>query len=1186
MRDSLPLFLLAFSLATIGRAEPLAIENKVLRVEVDPDSGRIRVIEKGSGWTWEQCPGPKAPAPVYRALGGKGAVLEFERAFEAGKGVRLPVALRFSLPDAGAPDLRIEADAADARAAMGDIRFLEPFSLDAPRGVLAVADYGNGHLYPLDARPFPKRNFGGDRLDLPWVGLCDLDTGRGCMLLLETPDDASIAMQEFAGKGGRTLVAPQVTWRPQKGAWGYARSALYHFAPGGGYVALCKRYRAYAAERGLIVPFTEKLKTTPNLTRLFGAPDVWGDASLAFAREAKAAGVEKMLIHGRPARPDDMRAINDLGYLTSEYDNYTDILPTEDGKVSSNRAILPDHAVLKSDKERMTAWLTWDKKTQYMKRCPMLWVEAARNTADKVLAEWPFIGRFIDVTTAEGLYECFDEKHPMTKAQKRECGPALHRVFRGRGLVMGGEHGIWWCPPVVDYIEGMMSGGFASWPAGHLIHPKSKDETFEGAWGKLNTKWADYERWGIGHEWRAPLWELVFHDCIVSTWYWGDASDWLLDAAPEITPKKDAYNILYGTIPLLWANAGGSWVKDREVFLRTYRNTCKLHEAIATAELVSHEFVTPDHAVQRTRFGDGTECLVNFGPKPHRVNLGGRDHLLPQNGWAVKGPAIEQSLALDGDRPVTRIRARGYAFSDESGAPVTMLASAQGSMRAIVGASAPSVALEPGTSAPGWKSDGALLYRLDAHGNPTDVVAFRPKGGGAIEFGPVKGPASFLLLWDDGAGRPDLRAAALKLSSAAPRQGDRLRVTATIENVGGAAVNAVPVEFLVDGRAVHRTEVTIPERGKSTVETDIDTGGADGDRRIAVIANPADKPEEISSRNNRAEQAARIAPDWSRWPHRRTLRIAAAGIARQDEPVAVPFALPADADTNSVRVAELGNDGQPARPVPAQLDGGELCIVVPGVLAPDQTREFAVLWRDAAARLASLPPGGSFWEAGQDAIITPRYEVRFENGTIASVAVRSPGGPPKSCIKKIILSSRETGYGEEEDGKVEQFMVEHAGPVRTVIRVRKALKAGVVYEKRYAFYPERFDVEITLNRPAGGLYSRAHYPLPGTYADNKGNTARVDGEGGAENIYGKNENPRWHAVFADDWAHSCVALSPFDNTAYWDAGSHAGAIGFTVGGNRTSGIRLSYGIHPGAKDARFAEEDYRRLATPMAVSWP
>jgi hypothetical protein len=161
-----------------------------------------------------------------------------------------------------------------------------------------------------------------------------------------------------------------------------------------------------------------------------------------------------------------------------------------------------------------------------------------------------------------------------------------------------------------------------------------------------------------------PLWELVFHDCIVSTWYWGDSSDFLLQAAPEVTPKKDAFNILYGTIPILWANKEGAWAGSRELFLRTYRNTCKLHETIATAEMVSHEFDTPDRAVQRTRFSDGTEAVVNFGETPHETKLAGKRYLLPQNGFAVKGPRLEQSRALVNGKSVTTISAEKFSFTE------------------------------------------------------------------------------------------------------------------------------------------------------------------------------------------------------------------------------------------------------------------------------------------------------------------------------------------------------------------------------------------------------------------------------------------------------------------------------------------------------------------------------------------
>ncbi len=575
------------------------------------------------------------------------------------RGQKLPLLLKFTVPD-NAPELVVDVDMPDRKRNPPYFVAFPPLVLDTPDAALAIADYCNGHLYPLDMDPFPRWFMAANRIDMPWVAIVDGPAGRGYMLLIETSDDCGMRMRRYAMPARKTL-APVIEWWGSFRSFRYPRRMRYSFFAKGGYVAAAKRYRAHAKKLGLVKTFAEKAKKNPNIKRLFGAPDVWGNASLAFAKQAKAAGVDKMLIHGRP-KPKDMAAINALGYLTSRYDNYTDILPLDEKhkEISSNRAPLPDDAVLKANGKRMTAWLTFDKKTQFMKRCPTLWVPAARRVIPKELSEYPYLGRFIDVTTAEGLYECFDPKHPMTRTEKRACGVALESYVRSQGLVVGGEHGLWWGVPHMDYIEGMMSGGNYSWPAGHLKHPKTKDEEFTNPWGRKLPPFERYEKLGIGHEYRVPLWELVFHDCIVSTWYWGDASDWLLDAAPEITPKKDAFNVLYGTIPLLWANAGGSWVKDREVFLRTYRNTCKLHEQIAGEEMLSHEFVTPDRAVQRTVFSSGTECVVNFGAEPREVTVKGETHLLPQNGWVVRGPKVQQSLELVDGEPVTTIQTPGY----------------------------------------------------------------------------------------------------------------------------------------------------------------------------------------------------------------------------------------------------------------------------------------------------------------------------------------------------------------------------------------------------------------------------------------------------------------------------------------------------------------------------------------------
>ena len=646
------------------------LENPRLRVAVDLQAGRITVLDKAGKLEWRQAStaGPGTPFRNARTVDSPRKGIVFEAGLPDASGTRL-LTVTLTLPDS-APDLFVDADMPDRAVRIEGLRFLDAFTLDSRTGAMAVADYANGHLYPLDLTPFPRKRFSLDSIDMPFVGICDMERGYGYALIVDTPDDAAIEMQPVA-LAGREAVAPRVVWTASKRAFRYPRRLIYSFSARGGYVALAKRYRAYARELGVVVPFSEKLRKNPNIARIFGAPDVWGDPSLKFAREAKEAGVAKMIQHTSPSEgvrrgvtPEDMKAINQLGYLSTTYDVYADVLPVEAGKeITPHYDRVPDNVALRADGQRMTAWLTWDKK-QYMKRCPALWTSVARQVIPKDLAIFPYLGRFIDVITAESLYECYDDNHPLTRTQKREANAETLDYVRSLGLVTGSEHGRWWAVPYVDYIEGMMSGGSYSWPAGHLTRPKSKDQEFVGPAGEKYPKWEQYAQWGIGHEFRIPLWELVFHDCIVSTWYWGDSNDFLLAAAPEITPKKDAFNILYGTIPMMWAGRSGSWPEARDVFLRTYRNTCKLHEAVAGAEMLSHEFLTADRSAQRTRFSDGTLVVVNFGEKPYPAKVGGRNYLLPQNGFAVKGPKIEQSLALVNGRPVTTIRAAGYEYTD------------------------------------------------------------------------------------------------------------------------------------------------------------------------------------------------------------------------------------------------------------------------------------------------------------------------------------------------------------------------------------------------------------------------------------------------------------------------------------------------------------------------------------------
>jgi hypothetical protein len=114
----------------------------------------------------------------------------------------------------------------------------------------------------------------------------------------------------------------------------------------------------------------------------------------------------------------------------------------------------------------------------------------------------------------------------------------------------------------------------------------------------------------VGHYYRAPLWELVYHDCVVSQWYWGDYNN----KAPEVWDRRDLINILYGTPPMYMFDKA-AWAKDSKRFAESYKNICPLVRKLGYDEMLSHEFLSEDHAVQRTRWAGGTVVTVDFNKK-------------------------------------------------------------------------------------------------------------------------------------------------------------------------------------------------------------------------------------------------------------------------------------------------------------------------------------------------------------------------------------------------------------------------------------------------------------------------------------------------------------------------------------------------------------------------------------------
>src|ERR1035437_857447 len=105
-------------------------------------------------------------------------------------------------------------------------------------------------------------------LSMTFFGVTGGDSGQ--MGIIETPDDMFLLVRRI---NGNLCMVPQ--WQGQKEKFGYVRKLRYVFFDKGGYVSMCKRYRAYAKGIGKFKTLAEKKRENPAVDLLVGAVNIW-----------------------------------------------------------------------------------------------------------------------------------------------------------------------------------------------------------------------------------------------------------------------------------------------------------------------------------------------------------------------------------------------------------------------------------------------------------------------------------------------------------------------------------------------------------------------------------------------------------------------------------------------------------------------------------------------------------------------------------------------------------------------------------------------------------------------------------------------------------------------------------------------------------------------------------------------
>lgn len=631
----------------------ITIQDDALRVILRTRDHRYRVVDRRTGRRWTaDGSGCKALLTGARRVDSRTMVLDLYD-----HSTRAKYTSTVALPEQGAVSFELSTDQPQSPfQALVDYPPMLTSDLDSAK--LVFCDRSAGVYVDQTEEAYAGKlltvygNTG--TTNMPLVGVVSSARGDAMMALVETPCDALLQLAPDSEK----RCWPQIIWQESLDTFRYPRRLSYRFVPSGGYVALANLYREYAADQGHVLPFSRKLKQRPQVAGLKGAPILWGARDAwRFIQEARTEGmIAGVLANAHHGLWDHgaLRKLNEMGYLTAPYDNISDAL---DGPTGPQRDPVDETAFhSRPDSGPQGGWE--DELHKHFMRSTAFALRALKSYAPGDLERYGYNAWFMDVALAIHLLEDWHPRHTFDRRQDMEYRRECFRWLNEQGLVIGAEHGNDWGIEFVDWTEGSLGGPFwwsrardEGWDPGRLRRAVSREDYTD-----------KYLRIGHGYDTRVPFWQLVYHDCAVSTWYWGDGPDFHYDAAPEVSDRKDLQALLYGGVPILWrSDEGYGWERNRERLLQSYRDTCIFHREVAFARLVDHEFLSPDMALQRTRFDTGHTAAVNFGATPREYASDSDEAVtLAPGGYLVTGPGFRQTkLWLDG-ATVKSIQADGY----------------------------------------------------------------------------------------------------------------------------------------------------------------------------------------------------------------------------------------------------------------------------------------------------------------------------------------------------------------------------------------------------------------------------------------------------------------------------------------------------------------------------------------------
>jgi len=611
----------------MSKKSPVILENRELKVEVDPRDLAAHVTVKATGETLRMA--PAQPDDVLLLRSGR---QEWKSFADCPISLRKPSKTRIEATLAGLSlKVRIDLDASDvvfeiapikgrSRAIPRDVLYPRHFLLPRRAAAYATFPLGQGSIIPATQKALFHHREGYAEAVAHWVGGF---TGRtGYCGIAETPDDLYQAVDHRADSPASVFFH----WLGSHGQLRYARRARFHFEKGLNYVKQAKCYREYCRKIGIFRSLEDKAKENPNVRKLLGAPLITSQASIRreksftyyvvqFSQQAKwiedfrrRTGIKNGVVHidgwgywgydsmhpdVLPPNPDCGGAagltelserVKALGYLFCLHDQYIDMYahaPSYDEALST---VTEDGRSV-----RVNRWAGGLCGHMCYSQIPRF---LRRNLYEGVRRTYPIYHNSPSVWSicAPTCYyldcfcrtvECWSPDHPLTRTQSRRQQNEIFQIARagsdGQGVVLFVEHPRDFAIPYID----------SGWSNGHF----SADVM-------TTTGESTYQVVGIP----VPLWHLAFHDALTLP-----------------SPGQPAIEaLLYAQTPHF--RLDGEPIPARRI--AQAKVLVALHEDVGFAEMTDHKILSADGSVQKCVYAGGLEVEVDKKKGTYRISNG------------------------------------------------------------------------------------------------------------------------------------------------------------------------------------------------------------------------------------------------------------------------------------------------------------------------------------------------------------------------------------------------------------------------------------------------------------------------------------------------------------------------------------------------------------------------------------